>query len=143
MPNRTSPYPSYNFLVTLTSGHGLVSTLGGFSEAVGLRGESATVTLKRGLVNSTVLRQWIIQSRTAQANAAQSAVVTLRGESGQAMMSWQLANVTPSSYNGPTLQGKGSGDVALEELVLTVGSIQIIAPLTIVYGAQWGRMVKR
>jgi phage tail-like protein len=94
-------------------------------------------------VDSIVLWQWIIQSRTNGANAAQSVLITLRGESGQAMMSWQLTNATPASYNGPTLQGKGSGDVAMPELVLTVGSIQIIAPRPYIYSTQLGRTVGR
>jgi len=141
--NRTAPYPTYNYLVTVTSPTGVVSTLGGFQQALGLMVGSTTVTLQRGVVVASVLVPWINQARVSLGNSAQSVLITLRGESGQAVMSWQLASATPASYIGPTLMGKGSGDVALQELVLTVGSIAIIAPRTAVYGNQWGRIARR
>jgi hypothetical protein len=33
---------------------------------------------------------------------------------------WRLKNAMPIKWTGPTLTGKGGGDVAIEELVLSV-----------------------
>jgi len=142
MPNRTAPYPAYNYLVTVTSSTGVASTLGGFDYALWLTAGSTTVTLQRGVVSASVLALWISQSRVTPGNTGQSALITLRGASGQATMSWRLANVTPASYNGGALGGKGQSDVAVQELVLTVGNVQIIAPVSFVAGARFRPMIR-
>jgi hypothetical protein len=38
---------------------------------------------------------------------------------------WTLHNAMPLKYTGPTLAGKGGGDVAMEELVLSVEELQV------------------
>jgi hypothetical protein len=140
MANRTVPYPGYSYLVIVTDSVGLASTLGGFSKVLGLAIGSTTVTLQRGAVSASVLSLWMNQVRAATAGAGQGAVITQRGLSGQSMMSWQLAGVTPASYIGPALAGKGQSDVPLQELVLTVGNVQIIAPVSFVAGARFRPM---
>ena len=49
----------------------------------------------------------------------------LQDESGKAMQQWKLRNVVPMKYTGPTLAGKGGGDVAMEELVLSAEGYEI------------------
>jgi hypothetical protein len=36
-----------------------------------------------------------------------------------------LRGVVPSKYTGPTLAGKGGGDVAMEEIVLSAQALEI------------------
>ena len=132
MSARSDPYPGSNYLVTVTSSIGVVSTLGGFQAVSGLAVGATSVTLKRGVVDSSVLVPWMNQVRTASASAVRTVLITLRGQSGQAVMSWQLAGATPASYIGPTLVGKVQTAAALQELILTVGNVQIVAPVTFV-----------
>jgi phage tail-like protein len=69
--------------------------------------------------------------RASASLAGRNVLLTLRGESGQPTMSWQLANATPTSFNGPTLGAGGAPKaVAIEELVLAAENIQIVAPHT-------------
>ena len=87
MPDRTTPYGAFNFLVNLNGPVGADSPLGGFSDVSGLVTEITVaeyrngnepenhvrkvpgihkvgdVTLKRGIVNSADLWDWINQVR--------------------------------------------------------------------------------
>jgi len=38
---------------------------------------------------------------------------------------WKLTGVIPLKYTGPTLAGKGGGDVAMEELVLSCEGYEV------------------
>ena len=71
------------------------------------------------MVDSSELWNWIQATRTNAANAKRNISITQRDESGQALITWQLQGVVPVKYTGPTLAGKGGGDVAIEELVLS------------------------
>jgi phage tail-like protein len=136
---RTTPFGVYTFLVSIIGG----KALGGFSAVSGSQievlpanyraGNEATnhpekirtlqkisdVTLKRGVVDSTELWNWIQAARTNAANAKRNVSITQRNEAGQALITWQLQAVVPVKYTGPSLAGKGGGDVAIEELVLS------------------------
>lgn len=146
--DRTSPYCNYNFLVDLrTPGVDAESPFGGFSEVSGLGTEITVaeyrngndpefhvrkipgvhsvpdVTLKRGILNSTDLWTWIADTRRKSVNAQRDVVITLRDESGEDIESWKLRGCIPLKYTGPTLQGKGGGEVAMEELTLSCEGI--------------------
>ncbi|MEB3360957.1 MAG: phage tail protein [Synechococcaceae cyanobacterium] len=141
---RTYPYGAFNYLVNLnSSGIDPESVLGGFSDVSGIGTEMtiaeyrtgvdalnhvrkvpgihkvSDVTLKRGIVNSSDLWQWIAQVRKQGPAAKREVVITLRDEAGTAVQSWKLRGVVPMKYTGPTLAAKGGGDVAMEELVLS------------------------
>jgi phage tail-like protein len=146
--DRTSPFCSYNFQVDLQSpGVDIDSPFGGFSEVSGLNTELTVaeyrngndsehhvrkvpgihkvgdVTLKRGILNSTDLWTWIAQARTHSVAAQRIVTVTLRDEAGDAVESWKLRGCIPLKYTGPTFNGKGGGEVAMEELTLSVEGI--------------------
>lgn len=146
--DRTSPFSSFNFQVDLQSpGVDIDSPFGGFAEVGGLSTEltvaeyrngndaanhvrkvpgmnkTGDVTLKRGILNSTDLWEWISQARRQSVGAQRVVTVTLRDEAGAAIESWKLRGCIPLKYTGPTLTGKGGGDVAMEELTLSVESI--------------------
>jgi phage tail-like protein len=148
---RDTPYGAFNFLVNLNSaGVDPASILGGFSDVSGLGTEMkvaeyrngnekenhvrkvpgthtvADVTLKRGVVSSKDLWAWIKQVRTDGPAAKRSVVITLRDESGKDVQSWNLSGVVPLKYTGPTLAAKGGGDVAMEELSLSVEGLEIL-----------------
>lgn len=149
MPNRTVPYPSYNYLVDLKGPRDPEKPLGGFSDVSGLKTElhiseyrdgndianyvhkfsgmhtTADVTLKRGLVDTSDLWDWISEARMNGASAQRDVTITLRDEANNPVQIYKLYSVTPKGYTGPTLSGKGAGDIAMEELVLAPETIEV------------------
>lgn len=150
MPDRTAPYPAYNYLVDLKSpGRGPAQPLGGFSDVSGLSTEihiseyrngnkkvahvdkipgshkTNDVTLKRGIVNSQDLWAWIDATQRTGVNAKRDVTITLCDEAGTPVQIFKLFSACPMKYTGPTLAGKGAGDVAMEELVLSVENLEI------------------
>jgi phage tail-like protein len=148
MPDRTTPYGAFNFLVNLNGPVGEDQPLGGFSDVSGLGTEItiaeyrngndkpnhvrkvpgihkvSDVTLKRGIVSSSDLWSWITQTRTEGVGAKRTIVITLRDEAGSSVQKWTMGGVVPMKYTGPTLAAKGGGDVAMEELVLSAESLE-------------------
>jgi phage tail-like protein len=86
--------------------------------------KSTDVTLKRGVVRSIELENWLNEVRGG-APVKRDVIVTSHDESHVPVMSWRLRNATVMKYTGPTLSGKGGGDVAMEELVLVAESVEI------------------
>jgi len=151
MADRTTPYGAFNFLVNLNGPIGEDQPLGGFSDVSGLTSEitiseyrngndrpnhvrkipgvhkTGDVTLKRGIVNSTDLWEWIAQTQLQSVGAKRTVVITLRDEAGNPVQKWTLGGAVPMKYTGPTLAGKGGGDVAMEELVLSSESLDVAA----------------
>jgi len=151
MPDRTTPYGAFNFLVNLNGPIGEDQPLGGFSDVSGLTAEIkiaeyrngndkpnhvrkvpgshtyGDVTLKRGIVNSVDLWEWITQTQIESVGAKRTVVITLQDEAGRPVQKWTLGGVVPMKYTGPTLAAKGGGDVAMEELVLSSESIDVAA----------------
>jgi phage tail-like protein len=153
MPNRTAPLPAYNYTVNLNGPRDPNKLLGGFSDVSGLETDIhiseyrdgnepdphvrkipgshkvGDVTLKRGVVDSSDLWAWITAARTTGVKAQRDVVITLRDEAGNPVQQWKLRRVLPMKYTGPTLAGKGGGDVAMEELVLAAEGYEIAAAL--------------
>jgi|SRR5579871_150794 len=131
-------FPSHRYVVHVATGLDAGEALGGFEEASGpetgplmkIPGvhKLGDVTLKRGVVNSSGLWNWLTQARHAGPSTTWDAIVTLRNESGQPILSWKLKNAKPKKYTGPALGGKGGGDTAIEELVLSHESIELVPP---------------
>ena len=143
MANRTAPYGAFNFLVNFDGDE----AFGGFSYVSGLTLEiplaeyragndpvnhvrkipgihkAGDVTLKRGIVSTKDLWQWLDDTRKKGVEAKKNVVVRLLDEQRQPVQAWTLQGVTPMKYTGPTLAAKGGGDVAMEELVLSVEGI--------------------
>lgn len=136
---RDTPYGAFNFQVDL--GDGLA---GGFSDVSGLVTEMTVseyrngtdaenhvrkipgvhkvgdVTLKRGLIGHNQLFDWIRQTRTEGYKAKRNVSIMLMDEARTSIVAtWRLSGAMPLKYTGPTLAGKGGGDVAMEELVLS------------------------
>ena len=147
---RETPYSSFNFLVELGGGPPGTDFRAGFSEVSGLNTEitvaeyrngndnvnhvrkvpgvfkSGDVTLKRGVIGATNLWEWIDTVRTGDVeNAKRTVVVKLRNElRSDTVVSWTLRRAMPIKWTGPTLTAKGGGDVAMEELVLSVEAVE-------------------
>ena len=147
MANRTAPYGAFNYIVNFDGGE----IFGGFSDVSGIGTEITVaeyrngnekenhvrkvagvhkvtdVTLKRGIINSKSLWEWINAARTSGPAAQKTVSITLLDEAQAPVQSWVLRGVIPMKYTGPTLAGKGGGDVAMEELVLSAEGFVIEA----------------
>ncbi len=139
---RENPYGAFNFLVSLQDANDPEETVfGGFSDASGLGVEinysdyrngndkentlrkvpntfkQEDVTLKRGLVGSTKLFDWIRRVREG-AYQPRNVSITLMDEARNPVATFRLRNAQPKKWVGPTLAAKGGGEVAMEELHL-------------------------
>lgn len=146
---RDNPYIAFNFLVDLGTGD-TGSVQAGFQEVSGLNmevnisdyrnGNEKTnhvrkvigmhsfgdVTLKRGLIGSMDLWQWIAQARDGDQGAARSVTIQLLDESrSDTVMTWKLTNARPMRYTAPSLNATSGSEVAVEELVLSVESVAV------------------
>jgi len=145
MANRTAPYGAFNYIVSFDGGE----PFGGFSDVSGISTEMTIaeyrngnekenhvrklagvhkvndVTLKRGIINSGSLFDWIKATRTDGPAAQKTVAITLLDEAQSPVQSWVLRGVIPKKYTGPTLAGKGGGDVATEELVLSAEGLEV------------------
>ncbi len=148
MANRTTPYGAFNYLVNFD---GDEKVFGGFSDVSGIGSEikvaeyrngnekenhtrkvagintAGDVTLKRGIVDSKALWKWIGEARIGGPTAQKTVTITLLDEAQKPVQAWVLRGAIPMKYTGPTLAGKGGGDVAMEEMVLSAESMQLAA----------------
>jgi len=145
MIQRDTPYGAFNFQVDLGTG-----VVAGFSDVSGLVTEMTVaeyrngndaenhvrkipgvhkvgdVTFKRGLMGGKDLFDWIKQTRTDGYKAKRTVVIHLQDEARSGpVATWRLQGAVPLKYAGPTLAGKGGGDVAMEELVLSCEGYQV------------------
>lgn len=144
---RNVPYGAFNFLVNFDG----AEAFGGFSDVSGLGSEITVaeyrygndkenhvrkipgvhkvgdVTLKRGIVNSVSLWEWVKKVRNEGVAGQKNVSITLLDEARNPVQVWKLANAIPQKYTGPTLAAKGGGDVAMEELVLSSEGLEIEA----------------
>jgi phage tail-like protein len=142
---RQVPYGAFNFVVNFAGSE----VFGGFSDVSGLGSEITVaeyrygndkenhvrkipgvhkvgdVTLKRGIVDSTPVWQWIKETRTTGVNAQKDVSITLLDEARKPVQKWLMRNVIPMKYTGPALAAKGGGDVAMEELVLSAEGLEV------------------
>ena len=147
MAERITPYGAFNFVVNFDGGE----EFGGFSDVSGIGTEVTVaeyragndkenhvrkvagvhkvsdVTLKRGIVNFDSLWSWIDETRSAGPAAQKTVAVTLLDEAHNPVRTWLLRGCIPMKYTGATLAGKGGGDVAMEEIVLSAEGFEIQA----------------
>jgi phage tail-like protein len=139
---RNDPYVGFNFLVEID---GL--QVGGFSKVSGLSVKIETipyheggagsavcqlagapgygdVTLSRGMTESAVLWNWMMQ--TAEGNFAprQVSIILRRPDPSAKQTRWNLRNAWPSEWQGASLDAS-SRNVSIESLILVFGGIEL------------------
>jgi phage tail-like protein len=136
---RKTPYPAFNFTVNFDA----AEIFGGFSDVSGIMTEitvaeyregtdpenhvrkvqgihkTGDITLKRGVIDSETVWDWIQSTRVDGPEAKKTVVISMLDEKREPVQKWTLRGVIPLKWTGPTLAGKGGGDVAMEELVLS------------------------
>ena len=146
---RDRPYVQFNFLVDLGTGN-TDGVDAGFQEVSGIGMEvtvseyrngnekensvrkitglnkSTDVTLKRGVIGSLTLYNWLNQVRNGDQNQLRTVLIHLQNEDHTAtVMTWKLLRARPIKNNSvASLSAKGT-DVAIEELVLAYERLEI------------------
>lgn len=145
---RDRPYTGFNFLVDL----GIGQTEGpqaGFQEISGIGMEvtvteyrngnskennvmkitglakASDVTLKRGIIGSLDLYQWLDQIRNGDQHAFRTVVIQLQSEDhSQVVQTWKLLRARIIKHTSGPLNAK-AGDVAMEEMVLAYERLEM------------------
>jgi len=145
---RDRPYVQFNFLVDLGTGN-TDGPDAGFQEISGIGMEvtvseyrngnekensvrkitglnkSTDVTMKRGVIGSLTLYQWLNQIRNGDQNALRNVVIHLQNEDHTAVVqTWKLLRARPIKVTDGPLSAKGT-DVAMEELVLAYERLEM------------------
>jgi phage tail-like protein len=147
---RDNPYGAFNYIVALggEQGDGAEgAVVGGFSDVSGLGVEvnyseyrngnekiltvrkvpnthkQDDVTLKRGIIGSVDVFNWLKGVRDGVADPRQISI-SLLDEARNEVARFRLRNAQPKKWTGPTLAAKGGGDVAMEELQLVHEGIE-------------------
>jgi phage tail-like protein len=145
---RESPYGEFNFLVDLGTGD-TDGVEAGFQECSPIamevvvaeyrNGNEKTnsvrkitglnkvsdVTLKRGVIGSVNLYDWINAVRNGDANALRTVRISLQSEDHTSIvMTWVLERARPVKYVAGPFDAKGT-DVAMEELTLAYERLEI------------------
>jgi phage tail-like protein len=145
---RERPYVQFNFLVDLGTGN-TEGAEAGFQECSGIGMEvtvseyrngnerensvrkitglnkSSDVTLKRGVIGSLNLYQWLNQIRNGDQSAFRTVVIQLQNEDHSAVVqSWKLLRARIIKHTSGPMNAKGT-DVAMEELVLSYERLEM------------------
>lgn len=144
---RENPYGAFNYRVEFGDVDGGGPINAGFSDVSGLGNEvnyseyrAGTfpvntvskipntfkideITLKRGLIGSTDIFEWIKAVREGQYQP-RSVTIVMLDEARNEVLSLVLKNAQPKKWVGPTLAAKGGGEVAMEELHLVAEGIE-------------------
>ena len=144
---RDTPYAQFNFLVDLGTGN-TEGPQAGFQEcsAIGMQLEvieyrngndrsnevrkltglarADDVTLRRGVIGSLDLYEWIDELRNGQ-NAARTVTIQLQSEDHtQVVQSWKLLRARIVKHTSGPLNAKGT-DVAMEEMTLAYERLEL------------------
>jgi phage tail-like protein len=145
---RERPYVQFNFLVDIGTGN-TDGPEAGFQEISGIGMEvtvaeyrngnekensvrkitglnkSTDVTLKRGVIGSLNLYQWLNQIRNGDQNAMRTVTISMQNEDHTAVvMTWKLMRARIIKHTSGPLNAKGT-DVAMEELTLAYERLEM------------------
>ncbi len=145
---RERPYVQFNFLVDLGAGN-TEGPEAGFQEVSGIGMEvtvaeyrngnakensvmkvtglnkSTDVTLKRGVIGSLNLYEWLNDIRNGNQNALRNVTVMLQNEDHTSVVqTWKLMRARIIKHTSGPLNAKGT-DVAMEELVLAYERLEM------------------
>jgi len=145
---RDRPYVQFNFLVDLGTGN-TDGPEAGFQEVSGIGMEvtvaeyrngnerensvrkitglnkASDVTMKRGVIGSLNLYQWLNDIRNGSPNALRNVVVQLQNEDHSAVVqTWKLIRARIIKHTSGPMNAKGT-DVAMEELVLAYERLEM------------------
>jgi phage tail-like protein len=146
---RNDPYAQFNFLVDLGTGD-TEGPQAGFQECspIGMSldvieyrngndrsnqvrkltglARAGDVTLRRGIIGSLDLYQWIDELRNGNQSATRTVTIHLQSEDhAQVVQTWKLLRARIVKHVSGPLNAKGS-DVAMEELTLAYERLELV-----------------
>jgi phage tail-like protein len=145
---RDTPYAQFNFLVDLGTGEtdrpdagfqecseiamtiDVIEYRNGNEKANNVRklpglARAGDVTLKRGIIGSLTLYNWIDQIRNGDPGGRRNVLIHLQSEDhSQIVLTWQLFHAFPVKHSSGPLNAKGT-DVAIEELTLAYERLEL------------------
>ena len=87
--------------------------------------KSTDVTMKRGVIGSLNLYQWLNQIRNGDQNAMRTVTIQLQNEDHTAVVqTWKLLRARITKHTSGPMNAKGT-DVAMEELVLAYERLEM------------------
>jgi len=87
--------------------------------------KATDVTLKRGIIGSLDLYQWLNDIRNGNQNALRTVTIQLQNEDhSQIIQSWKLLRARIIKHTSGPLNAKGT-DVAMEEMVLACERLEM------------------
>jgi len=87
--------------------------------------KATDVTLKRGIIGSLDLYQWLDDIRNGNQNALRTVTIQLQNEDhSQVIQSWKLLRARIIKHTSGPLNAKGT-DVAMEEMVLAYERLEM------------------
>ena len=121
----THPYARFNFLVDLGAGAGPHAGFEDFShlKIKGLN-KATDVTLKRGVISSSALQDWLDQIRNGRQGADRTVTIMMQNEAHKIVRTWKLLRARIIKQLSGPFNAKGS-DVAIEELVISTVRIEL------------------
>ena len=145
---RDRPYVQFNFLVDLGTGN-TDGPDAGFQEVSGIGMEvtvaeyrngnekensvrkitglnkATDVTMKRGVIGSLTLYQWLNQIRNGDQSALRTIIIQLQNEDHTAVVqTWKLLRARITKHTSGPMNAKGT-DVAMEELVVAYERLEM------------------
>ena len=145
---RERPYVQFNFLVDLGNGN-TEGPEAGFQEVSGIGMEmtvaeyrngnerenavrkitglnrTTDVTLKRGVIGSLNLYQWLDEIRNGSQNAMRTVTIQLQNEDHSSVVqTWKLLRARIVKHTSGPMNARGT-DVAMEELVLAYERLEM------------------
>jgi phage tail-like protein len=145
---RDHPYAQFNFLVDLGTGNtdgpeagfqecseigmtiDVIEYRNGNDKRNSLRklpglARTGDVTLKRGIIGSLDLYNWIDQTRNGDPGGRRNVLIHLQSEDHtQVVLTWKLFGAFPAKVNAGPLNAKGT-DVAVEEITLAYERLEV------------------
>jgi len=120
------PYAQFNFLIDLGTSHGPHA---GFQECSSIQkitglNKSTDVTLKRGVIRSSSLGDWLDQIRKGDRKAERTVTVLLKDEKHKIVQSWKFLRARIIKHVSGPFNAKGT-DVAIEELTIAYERLEL------------------
>jgi phage tail-like protein len=128
MKSRVRPYAQFNFLIDLGPKEAQ-GPHGGFQEVSGLRkitglNKSTDITLKRGVIASAALQDWLDEIRRDRQGAKRTLTIRQQDEEHHTVHTWKLLRARIIKHVSGPLNAKGT-DVAMEELVIAYERLEL------------------
>jgi len=123
----THPYARFNFLVDLGAGAG-AGPHAGFEDFshVKINGlnKATDVTLKRGVISSSALQDWLDQIRNGRQGADRTVTIMMQNEAHKIVRTWKLLRARIIKHVSGPFNAKGT-DVAMEELTIAYERLEM------------------